>query len=173
MWHDLFPPSTCRASPCLPLEDFSRTRTPTWRRQQQRPRPLLSQPPAPPAHCPGTPSWARHGLGSALTPTSSPCRCLRAPACSPQACRAPSTRVLNHQNQAAGRPAPLWSTTAITRQEVLAGGPRLPKPPWRTQWTSCRTSRDWWAGWRARGRPPQPQTLQIDEDRWWRLSRGQ
>lgn len=164
VWHHLCPASTPRASPCLPSEGFSHTRTPTWQQPRRRRQRRLSRPPAPPARCPGTPSWARHGPGSASTPTSSRCRCLRAPACSPQACRAASTPALNPLNQAAGRPARLWSTTAITRQEVLLGGPRLPKPPWRTQWTSCRAFRDWWVAWRARGRPPRLQNLQIDED---------
>uniref|UniRef100_A0A3P8SAD0 T-box transcription factor 2b n=1 Tax=Amphiprion percula TaxID=161767 RepID=A0A3P8SAD0_AMPPE len=125
-------PSTCshlRASPCLHSEVFSHIHTPTWQQLQQLPQLRPSRQPAPPARCPETPSWALPGHGSASTPTSSQCRCLRAPACSPPACRAASTQALNPLNQAAGRPAQPRSTTATTRQEAQVEELHLPKPP--------------------------------------------
>lgn len=161
-WLRVFPCSTFRASPCLHLGVSSRILTPTWQQLQQQLPPQPSQPPAHPVRSPGTPSSAHPGHGSASTPTSSQCLCLKARACSPPACREASTQAQSPPNRAAGKPAQHQSTTAITRQEAQVGGLRLPKPPWRTQWTSCRASRDWLAAWRAKGNPPQIQTVPSD-----------
>lgn len=158
------PPSPLpRAFLCLRLAACSRTRIPTWQRRQQRPRPRPCQLAAPPARYLGTLSWARHVPDSASTPTSCLCRCPRAPACWRQAYQAACRPAPSRLSQVAGRAARPSSTTRL--REAPVGERCPPRPLSRTQWTSCRASRDWWAAWRAREerRTPPPQTLPIDE----------